>query len=521
MRAATPRFAIVAVFLVIGLFAYSNHLVQDDGFIALRYADHWVRGYGPVWYPGSREFGYTNFLYVALVAGLMACGLGALTAAAMVGYGAFAASAILVFGLTKLITGSATAAAASVFLIFSNYVVSTFAHGLLESSLQLCWVLATYFFAFLYLERRSQWLAVATALAASLAVLTRLDSVLLLLPVAVYLLISVRWHPHLIPFLSIPLLILGTFLVWCQGFYGSFLPSTFYVKGDESRIAYGLWYLHSFLGNELYIYPIGILIVLFILFYKREIPVLSTLKDRRIILLFIASASWLLYVIYVGGDFIAFRLLLPFIVFFYLFFISILTQQGAYRIMAGFLAYSLIVVSSHWYIGHQKPEFYTRGSGIDSPNALRNYVTRSKTSWQSAGSALGKLFYTGSRSDPVIATTAAGAIPFHSRLQAIDMHGLNDIWVAKWGEKYSSRPGHYRIATKEYLDRRRVNLIIGHPQFECGNQVFEFRRYLRERYGDRPIVTIPVSSECWILALYFREHPRIEELIREGVITRR
>lgn len=513
---------IFAVFLIIGAFAYANHLIQDDGFISLRYADHWARGYGPVWYPGSREFGYTNFLYVAFVAALVAFGLNALTAAAIIGYGAFAFSTILAFRLTTQITRSTMAAAASVFLIFSNYMVSTFAHGLLETSLQVCWVLTTYYLAFLYMERRSSWLALATSLTASLALLTRLDSVLLLLPVGIYVVGTVRWHPHMIIFTTVPSLILGTFLVWCQTFYGSFLPNTFYVKGEEPRLIYGLWYLQNFLANELFIYPIGALILLFVLFYRRNTPSVALLvKDGRPLLFFVACAVWLLYVIYVGGDFIAFRLLVPFIVFFHLFSISMLSQHGAYRIIAGFVAYSLIATAGHWYIDRQKPEFYIRGRGIDSPSALRRYVSRPETGWLAAGSALGTLFYTGSNSDPVIATMPAGAIPFQSRLPSVDMHGLNDIWVAKRGKPFSNRPGHYRIASKEYLDRKNVNLIIGHPQFECGSQTVHVRGFLKQLYGNRPILLIPVSSSCRMLAIYFREHPRIEALLRTGVLVRR
>ena len=44
------------------------------------------------------------------------------------------------------------------------------------------------------------------------------------------------------------------------------------------------------------------------------------------------------------------------------------------------------------------------------------------------------------------------------------MHGLTDRWVARHGVlRGTQRPGHQRIATLEYMLRRRVNLVIGHP----------------------------------------------------------
>jgi arabinofuranosyltransferase len=42
--------------------SYSLRFVQDDAYITYRYARNVVRGYGPVYNPGERVEGYTNFL---------------------------------------------------------------------------------------------------------------------------------------------------------------------------------------------------------------------------------------------------------------------------------------------------------------------------------------------------------------------------------------------------------------------------------------------------------------------------
>ena len=47
----------------------------DDAYISLRYAENWANGYGPVFNPGERVEGYTNFLLVAVEMLLFKLGL--------------------------------------------------------------------------------------------------------------------------------------------------------------------------------------------------------------------------------------------------------------------------------------------------------------------------------------------------------------------------------------------------------------------------------------------------------------
>lgn len=506
------------VFGLVAWLAYANYLIQDDGFISLTYAQNWAAGFGPVWYPRIHEFGYTNFLYVALTAALSWAGLSPLHAAGVVGYSAFAGSVFLVYRLVKKLTNAEFAALGCVLLIFSNYIVSTFAHGLLECSLQIFWVIATCNLAFDYSVRRSWLLATAIALAASLGVLTRLDTVLLVLPISIYLLLLKPPLRHLAIFVAIPLIVIGSYLAWCQYFYGAIMPNTFLVKGRELRIPYGFWYLHSFLGNELYIYVIAALCVGFVAFYRKPDMRERAILDPRVLCLLSSAALWILYIIYVGGDFISFRFLIPFITLFFIAVSVILSRNNARYILGGLVAFSFIVATSHWFIDTQNSHFYSRGGGIDSPQSLRRYVSRPEIGWQHTGEVLGRLFYSGGSADPRIAVIAAGALPFKSRLHAIDMLGLNDRWVAEHGDRLSNRPGHFKIAPREYLERRGVNLIIG-PHFACDNGSAPVREGLSERYGNFPIILVPVSENCRMTALYMKRHPKIDMQIAKGAIS--
>ena len=77
-RVGTPRSiaAIQSVSLVCSLalgawaFHANRRYYHDDAFITLRYARNLLAGEGPVWNPGERVQGYTNFLHLVLVSAL-------------------------------------------------------------------------------------------------------------------------------------------------------------------------------------------------------------------------------------------------------------------------------------------------------------------------------------------------------------------------------------------------------------------------------------------------------------------
>ena len=70
--------------------------VIDDAFISFRYAENLARGYGLVFNPGERVEGYTNFLWVMLIAASNAVGGDSLVTARVVGVLANLATLLLV-----------------------------------------------------------------------------------------------------------------------------------------------------------------------------------------------------------------------------------------------------------------------------------------------------------------------------------------------------------------------------------------------------------------------------------------
>lgn len=101
----TPRRAIALLLLLaLTLFPVAvvvyNHM-GEDCFITFRYAEQWARGEGIVYNVGDRVEGYSNFLWMALMAGVRTLGGSMLTASRWMSVAVHAAL-VIVFGLLAM-----------------------------------------------------------------------------------------------------------------------------------------------------------------------------------------------------------------------------------------------------------------------------------------------------------------------------------------------------------------------------------------------------------------------------------
>ena len=132
------------------------------------------------------------------------------------------------------------------------------------------------------------------------------------------------------------------------------------------------------------------------------------------------------------------------------------------------------------------------------------------------GKVLGKIFH--DNSEVSIAVTAAGAIPYYSRLKTIDMLGMNDRWVAEHGEILGSRPGHQRIAPLKYLMERNVNLVISHPlvidQSAPVTKLPMPPANPNDTLMNAKVIELPIDSAHKLIVLYLNRHPAIDDAIQ-------
>lgn len=516
MAAKSPNRRLVTLGLIAALtfLAWHNRFIQDDAFIAFRYADHLVQGWGPVWNPGERVEGYTDFLWVMLLGIGSALRLEPVAYAQGLGLALFAATLWFTCRLARLALASLPLAWLTIVLLGTNYTFSSYATGGMETQLQTCfWVAA--FYLVCATAAKGIWTAArltGVSLLLAGALLTRLDSALvagLLLAATFYLarragLPARRWGLLLLLPLTV---IVGGWLAWKLWFYGTILPNTYYVKvAAGASFRQGWIYLYEFFCSY-WLWPFA----LSLLFLWRRPAVEAA---PALVLPAGAIVLWLLYVVRVGGDFMEFRFFVPILPFFFILLVWLIFRRlSLWRPLALGLC-AVILAGSLWHAR----TFETR-SGIESIASLDS-VGGGARNWVKAGQALGQAF--ADTEGPLIAVTAGGAIPYYSRLPTVDMLGLNDAWVAQNGAFAIDRPGHYRISPYSYLLERGVNLVIGFPQIvphDAAPEDIAARagHFISAIPGGPQIpataqlLTLPIDSDNDLLVLYLLPQPSVDE----------
>jgi hypothetical protein len=308
--------AALAALLVLGLArAWQLAWVCDDSFISLRYAENLVAGYGLVYNPGERVEGYSNLLWTLLLAALLRAGVDPIRAGELPGIAAYAGLALLLahesWRRARAPGRAFLPLAASLVLVCDDFQV--WATGGLETSL-----FALLAAAGLLATRDSPgsparpWLAGCLL---ALAVLTRPDG--LLFAVAG---VASWWVPldRCAPVerrrgalaTALPAAAVVALLVpWKLAYYGELLPTSFYAKSAaRPYVSQGIVYLGVYLAKNWFLLAAG---AAALMASARGVPpVLRAARGEERFLL-ASAAPFVAYIVWVGGDFMAARRLLP------------------------------------------------------------------------------------------------------------------------------------------------------------------------------------------------------------------
>ncbi len=533
---------VVAVTMILLLgWAWSNRFIQDDAFISFRYARNLAEGQGLTWNAGERVEGYTNFLWVLLMTLPIKLGLDPVWAAYALGMLCFAGSLVLTFVLARDLLHSRWRALIAVALLGLNYTFSAYATGGLETQLQACALLGAAVLAVRVCAggcARFTLALLGVSLCASVALLTRLDSAVVLAPLYVALLVwwlrcagRKRWRYALA--LGAPALVLvGGWLVWKQGYYGSILPNTFYAKAASPSIRQGFAYAYRFV-TFYWLGPVIAVGVLYVLgqLRRRGAGAESEASEQsawhRCVVATLAACVglWFAYVVGVGGDFMEFRFFVAILPLTMVLAVWMIWAAGGSAVVRAGLVLALAVAGVLAAWGHKGY------GGVESIAQLQGHLSNSDENWSGIGHALGVLLPQPEAQGVVIATTAAGAIPYYSRLDTIDMLGLNDAWVAREGTSAGARAGHQKLATFEYLVRREVTLVLGHPRVAKAGvgpvryTVSELDWFTLSTVDGAQlpetarVLEIPLPDGYALRALYLMPHPAVEQTIAAQAVT--
>ncbi len=507
--------------------AASNAFVQDDAFISFRYARNLVETGELTWNSGEAVpvEGYTNFLWTMLLAGGLTLGAEPVITSQVLGLAAFLGTLLVTWRLAAGMLQSQGRALVAVGLLGTNYTFSCFATGGLETQLQAFLISASAAVAWRIArpadaDPGTRRFAVLSALTAA-AILTRLDSALpcSILFAWVWLAWLRRRPPpraivgRVIASASPALLLLGPWLGWKLAYYGEILPNTYHSKVlavSLGTMGQGLLYGLNFLTSYL-------LLPILVLALARS---WRLLRRQELSVFALVVLGWAAYLVRIGGDFMEFRMIVPVLPLVFVVAAFLIFTLESLRGRAFLVA--LVLFGSGFHAWN-----FRDAGDLETISSLRAHLESESANWPGAGRALGELF-AGAEPPVIIATTAAGAIPYYSRLPTVDMLGLNDLWLARHGSPKGTRPGHAKQAGVEYLLRRRVQLVLAHPWVERlsdpadGEATFPVYRLhdLLEVDPDlvpagAKILEIPIDGRFGIKVLYLVPHPGVDEVIEE------
>jgi len=443
--------------------------ISDDAFISLRYAKRLIAGDGLTWTAGQRVEGYSNLLWVLTLSTLGRLGLDLVVAARLLGatcmLGILVTVAIHQARRYPTSIAALSSAAGLVFLAFSG-PMAVWAIGGLEPPLYGLLLAIAIALMPAVADRPADALrpALWLSLPLGLMCLTRPDGPLFTGAAAASLLLS-GWldkkpRPllHSMTVLVFPALLTGAQLVFRLAYYGEWIPNTALVKValSSTRRTFGYDYLWSGIGA---FWPFSAIAVAGLL-------AMIVIRRTRAQGLFLTATAlaWSIYVVFVGGDvFPAYRHLIPLIVIF-AFAISEGTAIFAERAKAQ-AAYSLVGVAAAIVLAVGP---YVRVQASDK------WIRRASTErWEWQAKDLAEVLKTAFQAkQPLVAVTAAGALPYFSDLPSLDMMGLNDYYLPRHRPATFGRGmvGH-ELGDGRYVLDRQPDVIV----FDVGSPTPSWR----------------------------------------------
>jgi hypothetical protein len=390
----------------------------DDSFIGYRYARNLANGLGLVFNRGERVEGYTNFLWVVLLAATSKITPNPVAASKVLGT-LFNLLVIAVCYYLCRILASEQAPMHGIALAVTatcGLFVVTSAEGLETPlfTMLLCLSAACYLRSLqLAGSRQLRWLAGSSVLSA-LLLLTRPDGVLTYGLLWLYAAWKFRGRNRNLVAFSLPVVsIYAPYFLWRWHYYGFFFPNTFYAKGGGTLALYSLGaarigsFLNSECGGLLVVVLVGLWVILF--------PCAETTVVGLVV------ASRLLFELWSGGVTAGnSRFLVPTLPLIWLLIErTVVGWLQACRL--GVKGTYLLVAISALLISAQLVRF-TRFH--------RNVMEPEQAGLKRAHVSAGEWLKANAQPDATVAVGDIGAIGFWSGLRIIDLDGLTNTVIA-------------------------------------------------------------------------------------------
>jgi arabinofuranosyltransferase len=478
----------IAILILHGYFFWDY--TADDAFISFRYSLNFAHGNGLVWNPGERVEGYSNFLWVLLLAGTEFVGLGIVEPSRWLGFGASAGTLVVLYGLAQELSQDRREAeltfTASALLLVSTAPFSMWTFAGLEEPLFAFLVTLTLYVHIREdrLKARYPWSA-AVALAAAL---TRPEGLLLALLVLALKALPLRaaasrrerWRFGAVWALAFAVPY-AVFIGWRLSYYGYPLPNTYYQKLDGPGVLSGARYEDGYTYVRAFWEQYGLLLLF-------PLPLFALLRSsaiRAAVPLLAFVSIWIMYVVYVGGDFEQFfRFAVPVLPIAYLLSVHVVISgvqavpSGVGRRAATALLPIGLLATIAWVM-HVPQENVNAISFLEATAFQREDIANWLRTQDRAA---------------VVAVSAAGQIPYWSGSPSIDMLGLSDEHIAHQPAYTSGGvlvPGHKKGDGRYVLDRRPDIIVIAAGLTLFPESAFAWRTKVALLPAENDILTQP------------------------------
>jgi len=535
-RAESPLAGRLAAALVlaatIALLAWHARQLQffcDDSYISFRYAQNFAEGKGLVYNAGERVEGYTNFLWVVLLAAGIKMGFAVEPFSVGLGIAFLALTLAATTLLARRLLRSWPFALVPGLLLVAQGPMILWSVSGLESS---CFAALTMVALLAYESGSSSWRRqlVAGALYAS-STMVRPDGVVFGAAAGLHLVLAgLLARPlELRRLLARALALAGgfaalfaPFMLWRHHYYGDWLPNTFYVKaGGLANVALGLQYLDLWLREYALagVLALGGVVAVFTLPAWRA-------QRRTFAHVALALLLFSAYLVWAGGDYMAlYRFIAPMLPLAMIPAAALLrslhdeatrqaTRLGAPRAAVGLAGLALLAGSGYvlWQPTHDSLDGKERSKAVATVARMK----RNAAQWASLGRAVKEKL----PPSLTIATTAAGALPYFAQMKTIDQSGLCDRHTAKESSDpwLLDRPGHMKQATRAWLARQRPELVFWHPKVEEATTP-------PERFPDPPTpdyelraMAVPELADEGLCAFLWVRKDAVNALVPRGVV---
>ncbi|EHR61187.1 hypothetical protein SaccyDRAFT_2310 [Saccharomonospora cyanea NA-134] len=351
------------------LLAWNSRWIADDGLIVLRTVRHLLEGHGPVFNVGERVEVNTSPLWTYLLALVGMSGLRLeWLSLAVGGLCAVAGLGLALDGTRRLHGTTVVLAPAGVLAVLAMSPFREFATSGLETGLAFCWLGAVWWLL-VRLARDDGGRHWPTALVIGLGPLVRPEFALFTAAGFVALLVVTRARRG--PALRLALVagaLPVAYQVFRMGYYGLLTPNTALAKeASTPRIDRGWRYLTDTVDTYLLLVPLlALAVALVVTVRRRTVAGLGVAVLAPVLVL-------TLYVVWIGGDFMHARMLLPAI---FCLLLPVLVLPATPRALLPLGVVGAWTVAAGWWLHVPYSPQEPAGIGISDERAFWAYSTR-------------------------------------------------------------------------------------------------------------------------------------------------